>query len=740
MKLNDQNDVETTLEEDGQDFSIDMESMSVLFKGFSDNLYSNKIGSIVREITSNCFDAHQELGVQRDVEIDITDPDMFSGSTGRISFRDFGIGLSPDRIKNIYSKYFSSTKRDSNDEIGGFGIGAKSPLSYTEFFEVNTVVDGILYNYLVHRGEKVPRIELLEQSETDLERGTEVVIPIKSSADCLRFKLEMRSQLKYFDSIRYINCDIPNDYKIYRGEHFILRNTALEGNMGVCIGKVAYPLDYSQLEFDISKYSFNNTKLSLRFDIGDLSVTMNREAIEYTDGTSEKIREKLDAATKELEQLKIGMLKDEEDIGTYMKMACNYSFLVLDGELFRLPYGIHSEFSNTIWNFKPLRELTLFKPAKHYMGNLFRIRGLVVNGVMSKKSTHTGKFVEDLIKGEIPVYRIKGPATGKKLAYISEKFDRQFYLVSMREDIYSQYKFIDDQGGYATSIRDGESYDRELFGKELKKYVNFIGKYLVEHSESYDKVVIDPEWEKEYNESRVSLKTSSDEITIRRYLRSAGYVKLKFKIRQIYGWNRGTLKIYAFQGEEHLLSDKFRMGLSNPFDNYFNEKLRVFKISRDNARKLRELENFYHVSEIPEEIEMRLFGRGSALRQASKDLEYIEDIIDKPEFRNLLRGTVKNISIKIERVLNITSFPEEWTKLWANSYVCLEREDGVLDIWDIENRVFLGDLMAKLRIYLDDNPLLKELLVAARVLPHRSQGRKLIAKTIKLNIKPFIYK
>jgi len=40
------------------DFSIDQESLGVLFKGFSDTLYSNKIGSIVREIASNCFDSH----------------------------------------------------------------------------------------------------------------------------------------------------------------------------------------------------------------------------------------------------------------------------------------------------------------------------------------------------------------------------------------------------------------------------------------------------------------------------------------------------------------------------------------------------------------------------------------------------------------------------------------------------------------------------------------------------------
>ena len=51
------------------DFGIDSSNIGILFRGFSDTLYSNKIGSIVREVTSNCFDSHREANIKDDVII-----------------------------------------------------------------------------------------------------------------------------------------------------------------------------------------------------------------------------------------------------------------------------------------------------------------------------------------------------------------------------------------------------------------------------------------------------------------------------------------------------------------------------------------------------------------------------------------------------------------------------------------------------------------------------------------------
>lgn len=296
MKLNEKDvDIESTETLESIDFSLDMSSLGVLMKGFSDNLYSNKIGSVVREIASNCFDAHAEINNPEPVVIDL----RRTADTYEIAFIDYGPGLSPERIREVYSRYFSSTKRGSNNEIGGFGIGAKSPFSYTDSFLVKTWVDGTEYHYIMHRGVTVPEIKLIFKTETDRKNGTEVCIPVKNQ-DVDKFRTELRKQLKYFDNIDYQGeCRIDNDYSIVRYGPLIMREEVKldDGDLEVCIGKVKYPLDLNQIPYPHrTKMSEVRDSVALHFDIGEVSVTMTRESIEYNEATVEAIVEKFNQA------------------------------------------------------------------------------------------------------------------------------------------------------------------------------------------------------------------------------------------------------------------------------------------------------------------------------------------------------------------------------------------------------------------------------------------------------------
>ena len=285
------------------DFGIDKENIGVLFRGFSDTLYSNKIGSIVRELTSNCFDSHREAKVKDDVVIILQNADPLTGKNGKICFKDVGVGLSPKRIEDIYSKYFSSTKRETNNEIGGFGIGAKSPLAYTDVFEVNTIHNGIAYNYIVHRGEQVPMIKLIHKQATDERNGTSVILPVKPG-DEQKFISECKHQLRFFDNITYKGMNINNNYKVYKGKHWIAslhgEKDHVEYRLSICLGGVSYPLDVNQVNFDSYFSQYNNTSIALNFDIGEIDVTMSRENIEYNDRSIKAIQDKYKLVQEEL--------------------------------------------------------------------------------------------------------------------------------------------------------------------------------------------------------------------------------------------------------------------------------------------------------------------------------------------------------------------------------------------------------------------------------------------------------
>jgi len=281
------------------------------------NPYKNNIGSIIREITSNCFDSHAEAGITDAVRITYG-----KDETGLyVNFQDVGVGLSPERVQTIYTRYLKSTKENSNKFIGAFGIGSKSPLSYQDLFYIKTRFNGVEYNYLMRKGESAPVVDLLNKKLTTERNGTEIKVNIKSEADLIKFLKETQSQLQYFtnvdinvdnlkqyytvgynynSSVTHLleNFEVP--YKIIEGENFIYKtdNNAFS-ELHLTIGSVAYPIDWTNLG-EVK----NNTPVALKFEIGELAVIQTREDIRYTESNIKAIRDKIKALELELTEIK----------------------------------------------------------------------------------------------------------------------------------------------------------------------------------------------------------------------------------------------------------------------------------------------------------------------------------------------------------------------------------------------------------------------------------------------------
>ena len=86
---------------------------SIIFDVLRSKLYSNPILAICREISCNARDAHREMG-KSDLPIQIYLPNNLEPY---YKIKDWGPGLSPDRINSIYTKYGSSTKREDNLQV-----------------------------------------------------------------------------------------------------------------------------------------------------------------------------------------------------------------------------------------------------------------------------------------------------------------------------------------------------------------------------------------------------------------------------------------------------------------------------------------------------------------------------------------------------------------------------------------------------------------------------------------------
>jgi len=501
MKLNQfsQNEVETIGQSVDTEFSIDTESLGVLFKGFSDALYSDKFGSIVREVTSNCFDAHEEVNQQLDVELRMIEPGF---DEGKIIFQDFGPGLSPERIKNIYSKYFASTKRNTNDQIGGFGIGAKSPLAYADSFNVVTRVDGIEYNYVIHKGEQVPVISLIDQTSTDKINGTQVIIPIANQQDYNYFVNAVKAQLQYFDNICYKipGEDFNNDYKIFRGKHWIYTtNETRNNNVEICIGKVGYPFDWSAAGFEDVLYSQQSGNFALYFDVGEISVTMNRESIEYNNKTRKAIKEKIDAFKEEAADM---MMKNNvtSDLATYYDLTRERSS--------KLRVTDECVLYSTYF-FKQVK--TVYGPLEHLKRSIPKAPFFFIR--VHKSIGFTDKSAGRFLKTQTLCKLLFGHKTNSRYEERQmSKYMHNTKIFRVRDRMNSMKDaYIQDTYGRFVAVKLSEGYEKELaeFFSVTKpdyvqadEYFKHMIKEVVKHTESYDDLEIPEDFIKEYKESR----------------------------------------------------------------------------------------------------------------------------------------------------------------------------------------------------------------------------------------------
>ena len=499
MKLNQfsQNEVETLGEAVDTEFSIDTESLGVLFKGFSDALYSDKFGSIVREITSNCFDAHEEVNQQLDVQIRMVQP---SFDEGKIIFEDFGPGLSPDRIKNIYSKYFASTKRNTNDQIGGFGIGAKSPLAYADSFNVVTRIDGIEYNYVIHKGEQVPIISLFDQTTTDKINGTQVIIPIANQQDYNYFVSAVKDQLRYFDNITYKipGEDINNDYKIFRGKHWIhTTNGTANNQVQLCIGKVGYPLDWKAAGLDDTVYYHQYAgNFALYFDVGEISVTMNRESVEYNSRTRKAIKQKI-ASFKEEAKVLAEKNNRTSDLRTYYTISRqnNNKLRVNDECILESSYF----FDSTPAVYEPLEFLKEMPSSPFFFINVHKslgftdkaaprmLKGQPLCRLLFDPSTRYGAPARHVRGAKI--FRVRDRMSAMKDAYIQETYGK-FVAVKLDDDYRHSIAKFYQKNGDALSYKNADLYFQHMINE------------VVKHTESYDDLVIPEDWVEQYKASR----------------------------------------------------------------------------------------------------------------------------------------------------------------------------------------------------------------------------------------------
>ena len=265
--------------------SLDMDSAQILMQMLSKNLYSDEIGSAIRECASNALDSHRRAGVTDPIVVGLR---IGESSSWEFTVEDFGVGLNHRDVENIISKYGKSTKRESENELGMMGLGFKAPLAYCSSFYFVARKYGIERKYMMYEGEDVNTIDLIYSNTTSERDGVKVIIPIKSW-DQHDFRTKIKEQLCYFKDIYFDVEEIDNSFTIHRSELYQFSEMCNKDEMHVCLDDVYYPLDFSKVGIDPI-----SMPIGIRFSLKDgLFPTPNREALRYTAEAKDLIKKRI---------------------------------------------------------------------------------------------------------------------------------------------------------------------------------------------------------------------------------------------------------------------------------------------------------------------------------------------------------------------------------------------------------------------------------------------------------------
>lgn len=225
----------------------------------SSTLYKNPERAMVREVLCNAWDAHLDAGVTEPVEVTLTPTELV--------IKDFGAGISHDQIGPIYGVYGASTKRQNSLATGGFGLGCKSPWSYTDSFTVISCHKGFKSIYQMLRASEEtdgkPCIKPIVVGIPTDETGLTVKIPIKDTKNNRIDNIieDLVTKFSFFGRMATkFNGEIltPFDRNLVSNNWILCNHNDLydvdgDSNVTIIYGDVAYDFDMDALP-DMDSY------------------------------------------------------------------------------------------------------------------------------------------------------------------------------------------------------------------------------------------------------------------------------------------------------------------------------------------------------------------------------------------------------------------------------------------------------------------------------------------------------
>lgn len=266
------------------------------------DLYSDSELAVIREYSTNARDSHIMSG-NGHRPIEITLPSTFHP---HLVIRDYGLGLSIDELRNVYSKYGASNKRGSDAVNGMLGLGGKSALTYTSQFSITSVKNGVKAQTVVTRNEDgIGVMEVIDTVGTTEPNGVEIKIPTKPRNDFAN----KAADFFYYWSAGTVLIDgeqpkhlLSRQDVSHIGDRAIVVPGSYYDNDVIVMGNVGYTLPDRRLTDAVTDNRNRDTKIVYYVDMGDVTFAPSREALSFTPRTEARLERAVTELRAELEK------------------------------------------------------------------------------------------------------------------------------------------------------------------------------------------------------------------------------------------------------------------------------------------------------------------------------------------------------------------------------------------------------------------------------------------------------
>ena len=242
-------------------------------------IYKNKPGAVIRELACNALDSHTAAGIP-DTPFLIHLPTWVDSS---FSIRDYGTGIEHDEFETTYTNVGYSTKEGSNEQVGAYGLGSKTPFTLTDTYCIENWRDGRKTTWLCFKDSGVPQVsKVADVPDTKEPSGLRVSFTFSDSL-VSEFGRQVIKQLRFFPVKPILESDIewpevPEDSYGYMPQ---------ADASTLVMGNVAYEFRSWDIP-DCDSSILHN--LVIYANIGDVDVPPSRETLELTTKTLDYIR------------------------------------------------------------------------------------------------------------------------------------------------------------------------------------------------------------------------------------------------------------------------------------------------------------------------------------------------------------------------------------------------------------------------------------------------------------------